>query len=308
LRRIKQAQQILKELGLPARQCNEISALTLLALANLRKSSLWEKAEPLRLRIHDMLIFMQEHYKRKYAENTRETIRRQVIHQFEQARIVNRNPDEPRLATNSPRTHYALTDEVVSTIRAYGTKAWSQRLEHFLASRPTLSDMYRRNRQHRMIPVRIASGKELKLSPGKHNLLQVSIVEEFAPRFAPGSLLLYLGDTAKKMLYVDDKLMASLSISATKHEKLPDVVLFEPKSNRLFLIEAVTSHGPVSPKRQVELEKILSHVMASRVYVSAFPDFKEFKNHIANIAWETEVWISTIPDHLIHFNGGRFLP
>ena len=70
-----------------------------------------------------------------------------------------------------------------------------------------------------------------------------------------------------------------------------------------FLIEAVTSHGPVSPKRYYELEKMLSHVPATRVYVSAFPNFKEFKTHITDIAWETEVWISDVPDHLIHFNG-----
>jgi len=159
-----------------------------------------------------------------------------------------------------------------------------------------------------MIPIRVSSTKQLKLSPGKHNLLQVAVVEQFAPRFAPGASLLYLGDTAKKMLYLDDKQIRALGIPANKHDKLPDVVLFEPKSNRLFLIEAVTSHGPVSPKRHVELEKILSHVKAKRVYVSAFPDFREFKNHISNIAWETEVWISEIPDHLIHFNGDRFLP
>ena len=154
-----------------------MSALTLLSLANLRKSSPWAKAEPVRLRIHDMLIFMQEHYKRKYAENTRETVRRQVIHQFEQARIVNRNPDEPELATNSPRTHYALTDEVVNTIRAYGTKAWMKSLNQFLAGRTTLYEMYRRDRQQRTIPVRISPNKELKLSPDKHNILQAAVVE-----------------------------------------------------------------------------------------------------------------------------------
>jgi len=306
--RIKQAQQILVAFGLPAPQCNEMAALTFLSLANLKKASPWPKAEPVRLRIHDILIFMKQHYKRKYAENTRETVRRQVIHQFEQARIVERNPDKPELPTNSPRTHYALTSEVLDTIRTYGTKSWSNHLKKFLAERTTLSQMYRKKRQHRMIPLMISGKKELKLSPGKHNLLQAAVVNQFAPRFAPGAHLLYMGDTANKMLHLDNKKMAALNIPANKHDKLPDIVLFEPKSNRLFLIEAVTSHGPVSPKRHVELEKILSHVKATRVYVSAFPDFREFRNHIRNIAWETEVWLSDIPDHLIHFNGDRFLP
>jgi len=308
MRRIKQAQQILASFGLPAPQCNEISALTFLSLANISKSTPWDKAKSVRLRIHDIITFIQKSYKRKYAENTRETIRRQVIHQFEQAHIVARNPDEPSLPTNSPRTHYALTDEVIKTIRAYNTSTWKTSLNQFLASRTSLHDIYLKKRQLRMIPVRISTKKKLKLSPGKHNLLQAAVVEQFAPRFAPGASLLYLSDTAKKMFFLDDRQITALGIPANEHDKLPDVVLFQTRSNRLFLIEAVTSHGPVSPKRHIELEKIFSNVKAKRVYVSAFPDFREFKNHISNIAWETEVWISEIPNHLIHFNGDKYLP
>lgn len=28
---------------------------------------------------------------------------------------------------------------------------------------------------------------------------------------------------------------------------------------------------------------------------------------ISEIAWETEVWVADAPEHLIHFNGIRFL-
>jgi len=294
-------------LGLPAPQCNEISAITFLALANIGKRDPWSKATPVRLRIHDILGFAQDRYKHKYAENTRETIRRQVIHQFEQARIADRNPDTPDLPTNSPRTHYALTDEVTTLIRSFGGESWQVDLANFLTNRRTLLEIYRRKRKARMIPVKISSSKELKLSPGEHSLLQAAILEEFAPRFAPGALLVYFGDTANKMLYLDKKLMQNLNLLVGQHEKLPDVVLYHSETSRLFLIEAVTSHGPVSPKRHHELEEMFSEVQANRVYVSAFPDFKEFKNHMTNIAWETEVWISSIPDHLIHYNGDKFL-
>ena len=33
----------------------------------------------------------------------------------------------------------------------------------------------------------------------------------------------------------------------------------------------------------------------------------EFRKHIRNIAWETEVWIMEMPDHMIHYNGDRFI-
>ncbi|MHC4526661.1 MAG: BsuBI/PstI family type II restriction endonuclease [Planctomycetota bacterium] len=308
MRRLKQAQRILEQFGLPPRQCNEISGLTFLSLANIRRNDPWSKAESTRLRIHDILQFVQAHYDRRYAENTRETIRRQVIHQFEQAGIIERNPDDRTLPTNSPRTHYALTASVLGIIRTYWTKSWSPALKRFLTRRSTLLEIYQKKRRLQMIPVKVAADKQLKLSPGKHNRLQVAIVEQFAPRFAPGAHLLYLGDTARKMLYLDRDRLTALGIPANEHDKLPDVVLFHSESNRLFLVEAVTSHGPVSPKRHFELEQVLSHIKVTRVYVSAFPDFKEFKNHIGHIAWETEVWIGDIPDHLIHFNGERFLP
>jgi type II restriction enzyme len=88
---------------------------------------------------------------------------------------------------------------------------------------------------------------------------------------------------------------------------LPDVILFDEERNWLFLIEVVTSHGPMSPKRVFELEQILSDCPAGIVYVSAFPDLAQFRKHLRNIAWGTEVWIAEIPDHLIHYNGDRFL-
>ena len=84
-------------------------------------------------------------------------------------------------------------------------------------------------------------------------------------------------------------------------------MFYDEIRNWLFLIEAVTSHGPVSSKRHFELEEMLKECLAARVYVSAFPDFATFKSFLTEIAWETEVWLAEIPGHLIHFNGDRFL-
>jgi hypothetical protein len=155
--------------------------------------------------------------------------------------------------------------------------------------------------------VRDSAGRKLHLSPGKHNQLQAAVIEEFASRFAPGSKLLYLGDAANKILFLDAKVLQRLGFPIDKHGKLPDIVLYWPKTKWLYLIEVVTSHGPVSPKRYRELEAVLVNSPAARVYVSAFPDFKEYLHHARDIAWETEIWIAEAPDHLIHYNGGRFL-
>jgi type II restriction enzyme len=137
--------------------------------------------------------------------------------------------------------------------------------------------------------------------------VQAAIIHEFAPRFAKNGEVIYIGDTANKDLYVDKKVLKALGIPINEHSKMPDVVIYDSKRNWLYLIEAVTSHGPVSPKRVVELEEFLKDCKAGKVYVSAFPDVREFIRHTKNIAWETEVWLVDAPDHMIHFNGDRIL-
>ena len=131
-------------------------------------------------------------------------------------------------------------------------------------------------------PASVLAGKAQRSAKGQF--------EEFAPRFAPDAHLLYLGDTAKKNLFVDNAGLAELGIPITDR-------------NWLFLIEAVTSHGPVTPKRILEIEDMLSSCSAGAVYVSAFPDFAEFRKHLQFIAWETEVWLCDDHDP----DGDRFL-
>jgi adenine-specific DNA-methyltransferase len=305
--KIEEVQGILEILGLPAQQQNEISALTFLALAQLSEDTPWEEARTLSMRVHDILLEIKNRYGREYAENTRETIRRQVLHQFEQAGLIFRNPDEPTLATNSPRTHYILTPDVVDLLRKYNSRQWPQSIQEFLNNQGTLLKIYQQARDQNKVPLHLADGTEYRLSPGKHNQLQVDIVQEFGPRFAPGAELLYLGDTASKDLIIEKGIFQELGVLLPKHGKLPDVVLYDVNRNRLFLFEAVTSHGPVSPKRRTELEEIFNPSPAIRIYVTAFPDLSTFKKFISMIAWETEVWIAEIPGHLIHYNGDHFL-
>lgn len=306
--KVAEAQQLLKELGLPVAQQNEMSALTLLALCSIREKDHWKKASRKSLGVSKgIMSYVKDVYGKPYAPNTRETFRRQVLHQFVQARIADYNPDSPGLPVNSPRAHYAISVEALETIRHYKTANWKKALKKFIDEVGELTKIYTKEREIILIPVRLGDGKLLKLSAGKHNEVQAAIIEKFAPRFAKQGILVYLGDTAKKNLHVDEKTLKELGIPIARHSKLPDVVIYDAKKNWLFLIEAVTSHGPVSPKRLVELEKFLKGCKAGKIYVTAFPDFAEFKKHSNNIAWETEVWLVEVPDHMIHFNGDRFM-
>lgn len=306
--KIEEAQDILKQLGLPPSQCNTMSALTLLALCGIGDNGDWRKATRSSLGLtKGIMNFISVEYNITYAANTRETFRRQVLHQFVQARIVDYNPDYPNLPVNSPRAHYAISNEALKVIAVYGTNKWQPMLNHFLSKVGTLKAAYIKERTLTQVPVKLSNGKILKLSSGKHNLVQAAIVEQFAPRFAQNGVVLYLGDTAKKDLYIDKAALKALNIPIDQHSKLPDVIIYDEKRKWLFLIEAVTSHGPISPKRIIELEKLLENCKSGKVYVTAFPNYSEFKRHISDIAWETEVWLMELPDHMIHFNGDRFM-
>jgi hypothetical protein len=170
----------------------------------------------------------------------------------------------------------------------------------------TLWAQYQKSRQAVALPLKLAEGGQLYLTPGKHNTLQIDIVEKFGPRYARDAVVLYLGDAASKFVIYEQKRLEQLGVPITTHDKLPDVILYKEDKNWLYLIEAVTSHGPVSHKRKYELEKLLQNCTAKPIYVTAFPDTREFRRHSVEIAWETEVWIAEAPEHMIHYNGDRF--
>lgn len=306
--KIQEAQIILKDLGLPKTQQNEMAAITLLALCDISERDKWENAKKISLGVSKGIMkFSSEVYKKNYAPNTRETFRRSVLHQFVQAKIADYNPDIPDLPVNSPRAHYALSKEALKVIKTFKTKEWTLNAKEFRDSIKNLSKVYLKQKAVERVPVVLPNGKTLKLSPGKHNEVQAAIVEQFRPEFAENSELLYFGDTENKNLFTDKKTLKEIGIPIDQHSKLPDVVLYDRKKNWIYLIEAVTSHGPVSPKRMIELEKLLENCSAGKIYVTAFLDFTDFKKWSKKIAWETEIWICEMPSHMIHFNGDRFL-
>ncbi|MFZ0889559.1 MAG: BsuBI/PstI family type II restriction endonuclease [Candidatus Binataceae bacterium] len=306
--RIAEAQAILKALGLPQAQRNQISALTLLALCGIGVNDPWTQARREgRTVTKGVMDFIRQEYGVRYAPNTRETVRRQVLHQFVLGGLAEYNPFEPELPTNSPRAHYAISESALGAITFFGTDQWEAGVAGFLSQRTALIEMFERRRSRRLIPVRFPDGKLVKLSPGRHNRLQKAIVEQFAPQFLEDPKLLYLGDTARKNLYIHAEALKALHFPITEHDKLPDVVMYDEKRKWIFLVEAVTSHGPMSHKRVLELEQMLPDCSTGLIYVSAFSEMGEFRRRTSEIAWDTEVWIAELPDHLIHYNGDRFL-
>lgn len=297
--KITKAKHILKAVGLPDSQQTNLCALSLLALAGIKKSSAWSAATNEWIRIHDIIAFVNKNYGTKYAENSRETFRKQALHHFRTAAIVEDNG----LATNSPNYRWRLIDEFLAVLRANAT---ASSIADFNSKHERLIDVYASKKRMEMMPVKI-NGIDFTFSTGKHNELQKAIIEQFAPRFAPNCECLYVGDTTEKDLVKNVERLSELGFAITLHDKMPDVVLYREDKNWIYFVESVTSVGPMDPKRIVEIKSMTEKVAAGMIFVTAFLDFKTYKKFSEQLAWETEVWIAEMPDHMIHLNGDKFL-
>lgn len=305
--RIEQAQEILIALGLPRAQQNDRSALTLLALLDLSPGKPWKDASAPLCGITPIMDWFAEHYGKRYAPNTRETVRRQTIHQFMEAGIIIANPDDPSRPVNSGKNVYQIESGALELVRTFGSREWEKNLRTWLTSVETLKTRYAKERSMTRIPLTLSTGEKIDLSPGGQNVLVKQIIDEFCPRFTPGGKPIYIGDTDTKWAYFDEAGLSALGVEVDSHGKMPDVVIHHVSKNWLVLIEAVTSHGPIDGKRRDELKRLFKNCSAGLVFVTTFLDRAAMVRYLGDISWETEVWVADAPSHLIHFNGERFL-
>lgn len=306
-RRLREAMGILKRLGFTGKQANEAAAYTLLAMVDLDPDKSWaESTAPLR-GITPIIGFIEKSYGVKYAPNTRETIRDDAVKFFVEHGLLVRNPDNPDRPTNSGKTVYQVEDGALALLRAYRTKHWQQKLTDYLARVENIRNELNRHRVSRRIPVTLPNGEAVTLSPGGQNPLMKLIIEQFCPRFVPGGVILYVGDTESKFGVFEKPAFASLGIKVPAPAKMPDVVAHYPEKDWLLLIEAVTTAGPIDGKRRVELQRLFSGSRAGLVFVTAFMNRTNFRKFLPDISWESEVWLADDPEHMIHFNGERFL-
>jgi len=300
--KIDEARVLLKMLGMPKTQQADICCYVLLAMAGIKPDTLWKDAGNEWIRIHDIIQFANTYYGSTYAENSRETFRKQALHHFRNAALVEDNGK----ATNSPNHRYRLTEETLQMVRTFQTSEWQKSVSRFLEYHEKLVDMYASKKKMTMMPVRI-NGADFQFSIGRHNELQKAIIQEFAPRFAPNSECLYVGDTIEKDLVKNVDKLKELGFEITLHDKMPDVVLYREDKDWIYFVESVTSVGPMDAKRILEITEMTKSVAAGKIFVTAFLDFKTYKRFSENLAWETEVWIAEMPEHMIHLNGDKFL-
>lgn len=306
-KRLAEAAEALTALQFGSKQRNETAAYSLLALLDLQPDSLWEEARaPLR-GITPIIDFIASAYGTRYAPNTRETIRDDAVKFFVEEGLLLRNPDDPNRPTNSGKTVYQIEPGALALFRTFGTPQWTTALASYLSSRVEMKREIARKRDLARVPVTLPDGSEVTLSPGGQNPLIKAIIEHFCPAFTPGGVVLYIGDTENKFANLKGDALSALGVVLDSAAKVPDVIVHDTRRNWLLLIEAVTSAGPVDGKRRKELKELFSASEAGLVFVTAFENRRSMQSFVSQIAWESEVWIAEDPEHMIHFNGERFL-
>lgn len=304
---VQEARDILRAFEFDSRRTNEASARTLLALAGLDENNTWADSTNERMGVRAILDWMRGPLNHPIAENSRETIRRFVLHQFVDAGFCLYNDDDPARPTNSSKNNYRLNPEALLTIRLYGTPDFVPAVEEYLAEVGSLEAKYRAARDLARIPVTTPDGGVFTLKGGGQNILIKAMVEDFCAYFVPGGEILYVGDADEKLATFERDRLAELGVVVDEHGKMPDLVVYQASKNWLFLMEAASTHGPVDHIRYSELSQMFAGSSAGVVYVSCFPNRSIMRRFLGDLAWETEVWLASDPTHMIHLNGDRFL-
>ena len=307
---INQALEILEGVGIPldgkTERGMERMAVCFLAVASVIND--WSKASNDNFyKTRDIISYVNTNFEENISSGSYDDIRRKDLKLLVLANLVVNSGEKQSSATNDPTRGYSLDDNFKNLIIHYGTKKWKEKLKTFMKNRPTLKDTLSRKRNIEQIPVKLPQGIELNFSSGEHNILQKEIIENFLPRFCTDCLVLYIGDTSNKLLYMDEEKLTHIDFFKLSHDELPDILAYDTLHNWLYLIEAVHSSGPMSEIRVHELKKLLKNCKADLIFITAFLSRNDFRKWSMDIAWETEVWIADNPDHLIHFNGTKFL-
>lgn len=310
---INEALYILQSLGIPLQGMTsrrlERMALAFLAVADVQQLGGWanlkDETSGRSLRTRDVIKYVNQHFGESISSGSYDDIRRKDLAFPVQAGIVvSTNPNSAR---NNSMRGYAVSADYADIIRAFDNTPWEAPVKTFMESRIPLTNQLYAHRSVTKTTVRLPSDQELDFSPGEHNILQKAIIEEFLPRYGYGAEVLYVGDTLKKFIVFHEAKLEELQFFKLEHGELPDVVAYSEEKNWLYLIEAVHSSGPISRSRLVKLKELTKSCTADMIFVTAFLDRATFRKFVVDIAWETEVWIADDADHLIHFNGEKFL-
>lgn len=315
--KVDQMLEILSSVGFPLAErtprMRRRLARIFLAVCKIEPTTPWEDAAaPINEvqwapRSRDIIDFINKHYGESISPGSYDDIRRKNLDYLVEAKLASKSARRPDSNTNDGTRGYALNPQAAALIQSYGKPDWKSHVDAFVSVAGRLDALLERKRERRGAPVSLPGGIDVILREGPHNALQRAIVEHLIPHFVLEPVVLYIGDSDSKKLHSEDALLRDIGLFELSHDRLPDIVVLDKARKWVFFIEAVHTSNPMSPLRHLMLERAASDCKLGIVFVSAFMDRKSLARWLPYISWETEVWLADTPDHMIHFNGDRFL-
>lgn len=311
---IRQSLQIIECLGVPiddlTNRQKEKMAMAFLAVGGVKTSSGWKRIKDSNNdyapTTREIIDFYNANLGDHISRGSYDDVRRSDLSRLLKATIVINS--KPASNNSNPTRGYKINSEYSRIIRNYGQSDWFTQVVTFNKSHPTYEERISQKRNIAKLKVSTPDGREIELKDGEHNAIQKQIIEEFLPRYGHGATILYCGDSDNKygIIFEKDKLTV-LGFGDLKQGKLPDVVAYSPSKDWIYMIEAYHTSNPITPERKYELEQLMGAGVSKAVFVTAFENSSAYRSCPEDLAWETEVWIATDPDHMIHRNGTRFL-
>lgn len=284
--------------------------MAFLAVGDVRTSAGWKKIKDSNneysLTTREIIAYENKHFEENISSGSYDDIKRKDLARLLLASIIVHS--KPGSNTSNPTRGYKISNEYSRIIKNYGQSDWFAQVRTFNQMHPTYQERVSTKRDIPKLIVHTPDGKEIHLKDGEHNAIQKQIIEELLPRFGYGSTLLYCGDSDNRYGIIYEKeSLANLGFSDLSRSILPDVVAYSAKKDWIYLIEAYHTSNPITPQRKLELQQLLGENAKKAIFITAFENTAIYRNCLEELAWETEVWIATEPDHMIHRNGSRFM-
>lgn len=314
---IAEMQEILQSLGLEKKLLNLRSACVVMALSGLEEGTPWEEANGRSLGIHEIIACINagSYGGKSYAENSRETVRKDTIRPLLISGLAVKNPGKSHVH-NSAKTNYRLTDEFVALLRVYGTTRFDMERTRLLArmdrqkkASSALSELSKRT-------VILSDGLTIDIThDGQGDIIQ-AVIEEFLPHFAADAEVMYVADAAGDIFVehrLDKKALEFIRKAVTSEDTStgtllkPDVVCWDAARGWLYIFEACATTGVIDEKRKTDLASMFSGLTQRIIFVTCFRDRDAMRPWLSQLAWETEAWTAEEAYHLIRFDGARFL-
>lgn len=307
--------EIIEAVGVPLndltpRRLEKIS-MCFLALCEMNTSKKWNESKSISndytLRSRDIINYINKYFEEDISSGSYDDIRRKDLIRLTGMGLVIKSANNLNSDTNDGTRGNAIEESFSKLIKSFKSSNWDQNLASFKIDENYLEKFYV-IREKQKLEVKLEKGLSISLDDGPHNVIQKAIIEEFLPIYGYNAKVLYIGDTSEKHIHEYSKIMMDLGLNIEDRGMLPDVVAFSESKKWVYLIEAVHSSNPLNSERCIELQRtILKDCSYGVVFVTAFLNKKEFAKWLPQIAWETEVWLVDTPEHLIHFNGDKFL-